>query len=146
MRQADTSHSFLKGSEIPVTTNFVASAVSMTALGIMALLCLMFIWKLRQARHSLAQNQEYLGLTPRSSQVAVWTLEIAGNTTTADDNTSFLFVRPLGQFPQIVEGNRGTAPPRRSRACAGGDRSAVEKGRDYNTEFRVGGQKALFVI
>src|SRR5580704_8136489 len=60
--------------------------------------------KLAQTRDNLAQSEERLRLTLRSSGVAVWNWDIAANAVEADENCSVQFGFPIGQFPQTVEG------------------------------------------
>jgi len=53
------------------------------------------------ARDKLAQAEERLHLTLRSSGVAVWNWDIARNIVEADENCSAQFGLPIGQFPQL---------------------------------------------
>jgi NO-binding membrane sensor protein with MHYT domain len=53
----------------------------------------------RATQENLAQTEERLRLTLRSTGVAVWNWEIASNCVTADENCSVLFGLPIGQFP-----------------------------------------------
>jgi PAS domain S-box-containing protein len=89
------------------------------------------------ARKALAQTEERLRLTLRSSGIAVWSWNIAANCIEADENCSALFGLPIGEFPRTIEGF--------SRMLHREDRervqqevgAAVERGAEYNTEFRV---------
>jgi PAS domain S-box-containing protein len=61
------------------------------------------IRKLQSARDALAETEERLRLTLRSSGVAVWSWDIAANIVEADENCSVQFGLPMGQFPKNVE-------------------------------------------
>src|SRR5580700_6706518 len=60
------------------------------------------IWTLRQTQEALAQSDERLRLTLRSSGVGVWSWDIAPNIVEADENNAVLFGIPITQFPHTV--------------------------------------------
>ncbi len=95
------------------------------------------IRKLQQAREALAQSEERLRLTLRSTGIAVWNWEIAPNIVTADENGSILFGLPPGQFPQTVEEFAALVHPDDRERVQREVFASVERGAEYNTEFRV---------
>ncbi len=106
--------------------------------GVMHAAPLGHIRKLQQAREALAQTEERLRLTLRSSGVAVWSWDIVANIIEADENCSVQFGLPIGQFPKTVEGFAACVHPddreRVQQEVAELDRT---RARNTNTEFRV---------
>jgi PAS domain S-box-containing protein len=92
---------------------------------------------LRAAANALAESEERLRLTLRSSGVAVWSWEIASNVVTADDNCSTQFGLPIGEFPKSVEGFAALVHPDDRERVQQEVTASVEHGAEYNTEFRV---------
>jgi PAS domain S-box-containing protein len=105
--------------------------------GVMQAAPLAGIRKLQQAREALAQSEERLRLTLRSSGIAVWSREIAANIIEADENCSVLFGLPPGQFPKGVEGFAALLHPDDRGRVQQEIAASVEHGAEYNTEFRV---------
>jgi len=93
--------------------------------------------KIQHAQEALAQSEERLRLTLRSSGVAVWSWEIASNVVTADENCSIQFGLPAGQFPQTVEGFAAMVHPDDRERVQREVAASVKKGAEYETEFRV---------
>jgi PAS domain S-box-containing protein len=89
------------------------------------------------ARQNLANTEERLRLTLRSSGMSVWSWDIVANSIEADENCSVLFGLPIHHFPRTVEDFAALvhADDRERVRCEVG--AAVEHGADYNTEFRV---------
>jgi diguanylate cyclase (GGDEF)-like protein/PAS domain S-box-containing protein len=119
-----------------MTSAISVSFVLIVAL-IIALLRLQFSRELEKARQALVQSQERLNLTLRSSQIAVWSWELASDKITADDNSSVLFGLPLGQFPQTLEGFAALLHPDDRPRVQQEITASIQTGADYNTEFRV---------
>jgi PAS domain S-box-containing protein len=95
------------------------------------------IRKLRQAQEALAQTEERLRLTLRSSGIAVWTWHITPNNVDADENCSVLFGLPIGRFPKTVEGFSAMIHRDDRERVQQEVAAAVERGVEYDTEFRV---------
>ena len=89
------------------------------------------------AREALAQTEERLRLTLRSSGVSVWSWEIAANIIEADENSSLLFGLPISRFPRTVEEFAALVHPDDRERVQREVAAAVEHGAEYNTEFRV---------
>jgi len=105
--------------------------------GVMQAKPLRTIQRLRLAREALAQAEERLRLTLRSSGVAVWSWEIAANVITADENCSIQFGLPVGQFPQTVEEFAALVHPDDRARVQQVVAASVERGAEYKAEFRV---------
>src|SRR5579862_5929371 len=93
--------------------------------------------KLQQARQALADSEERVRLTLRSSGIAVWSWDMVANIIEADENCSALFGLAAGRFPRTVE---------EFAACVHSDdrervrqevAASAQHGAEYNTEFRV---------
>ncbi len=95
------------------------------------------IRQLRQAREALAQTEERLRLTLRSSGIGVWTWDITPNIIQADENCSVLFGLPIGQFPKTVEGFSAMVHPDDRGRVQQEVAATVERGVEYDTEFRM---------
>ena len=93
--------------------------------------------EVESAREALAQSEERLRLTLHSSELAVWSWEIAPNVVTADENCSVQFGLPIGEFPKTVEGFAALVHPDDRERIQQEVAAAVEHGAEYNTEFRV---------
>jgi len=89
------------------------------------------------AREALAQSEERLRLTLRSSGVAVWTWEIAQNVIEADENCSVQFGLPVGQFPKTVEGFSACVHPGDRERVQQEVAACIENAWEYGTEFRI---------
>jgi diguanylate cyclase (GGDEF)-like protein len=92
---------------------------------------------LRQVRESLAQSEDRLGLTLRTSGLAVWRWEIARNVIEGDEQCSVLFGLPPGQFPRTVEEFAALLHPDDRERVQQHLAATIEHGAEYNTEFRV---------
>jgi PAS domain S-box-containing protein len=95
------------------------------------------IGNLQQAREALAQSEERLRLTLRSAGIAVWSRDIGPNIIEADEHCSVLFGLPPGQFPKTVEGFAELLHPDDRERVQREIAASVERGAEYNTEFRV---------
>jgi PAS domain S-box-containing protein len=95
------------------------------------------IRKLQQAQEALAQSEERLRLTLRSSGVAVWSWDIVANRIDADENSSVQFGLPVGEFPKTVEGFATLVHPDDRERVQQAVTASIEHGTEYNTEFRV---------
>jgi len=89
------------------------------------------------AQTELAQSEERLRLTLRSSGMAVWDWEIPSNVITADENCAVLFGLPIGQFPKTVEGFAALVHPDDRERVQQAVVASIEHGAKYHTEFRV---------
>jgi PAS domain S-box-containing protein len=89
------------------------------------------------AREALAQSEERLRLTLRSSGVAVWTWNIAANSVEADENCSVQFGFPIGQFPKTVERFAAYVHPDDRERVRQNITASIEHGAEYDTEFRI---------
>jgi PAS domain S-box-containing protein len=89
------------------------------------------------ARESLANTEERLCLTLRSSGIAVWSWTIAANVIEADDNCSVLFGLPIGQFPKNVEGLAACVHPEDRERAQQEVAASIGQAVEYDTEFRV---------
>jgi PAS domain-containing protein len=95
------------------------------------------IGKLRTALNNLAQTEERLRLTLRSSGIGVWSWDIAANVVEADENNAALFGLAMGQFPHTVEGFAALVHPGDRERVMQETAASVEQGVEYDTEFRV---------
>jgi len=93
--------------------------------------------QLDQTRDILAQSEERLRLTLRSSGVAVWSWDIAANAVEADENCAVQFGLPIGQFPKNVEGFAACVHPEDRERVQQEVAASVEHGAEYSTEFRI---------
>jgi len=89
------------------------------------------------ARESLAEAEERLRLTLRSSGVSVWNWNIAPNTVEADDSSAILFGLPIGQFPKTVEGFAALVHSDDRERVQREVAASIEQGAEFNTEFRI---------
>ncbi len=89
------------------------------------------------AREALAQSEERLRLTLRSSGVAVWSWNIAANIVEADESCSVQFGLPTGQFPKTVEGFSACVHPDDRERVQKESANSIERRAEYKTEFRV---------
>jgi PAS domain S-box-containing protein len=89
------------------------------------------------ARENLANTQERLRFTLRSSGVAVWTWNIQPNTVEADENCSLHFGLPIGQFPKNVEEFAACLHPQDRERVQREVAACVQQGAEYISEFRV---------
>jgi PAS domain S-box-containing protein len=105
--------------------------------GVMHSASLRGIRKLGQTTETLAQTEERLRLTLHSTAVAVWSWVIGQDAIEADENCSLLFGLPIGQFPRTIEEFAALVhQDDRERVQQEVD-ATVERGAEYNTEFRV---------
>jgi NO-binding membrane sensor protein with MHYT domain len=88
-------------------------------------------------REALAQTEERLRLTLKSTGIAVWTWNVAANSIEADENCSVLFGLPIGEFPKTVEGFSAMVHPDDRARVQDEVAAALEQRLDYNTEVRV---------
>ena len=84
----------------------------------------------------LQQSEERLRLLLHSTEIAVWSWDIAANNVESDENCAAQFGLPFGQFPRTGEGFAALLHP--------DDRERVQRevaaslaGAEYDTEFRV---------
>ena len=105
--------------------------------GVMHAAPLGHIRKLQQAREALAQSEERLRLTLRSSGVAVWSWNIVANIIEADENCSVQFGLPIGEFPKTVEGFSACVHPDDRERVQKEVAESIEHRTEYETEFRV---------
>ena len=89
------------------------------------------------AREALAQAEERLRLTLKSTGIAVWSWDVAANSIEADENCSVLFGLPIGEFPKTVEGFSEMVHPDDRERVQQEVTAAFESRAEYNTEFRV---------
>ena len=89
------------------------------------------------AREALAQTEERLRLTLKSTGIAVWTWNVAANSIEADENCSILFGLPIGEFPKTVEGFSAMVHPDDRARVQDEVAAALKRRLEYNTEFRV---------
>jgi PAS domain S-box-containing protein len=89
------------------------------------------------AQEALAQTEERLRLTLHSTGIGVWSWNIAPDIVEADENCSVLFGLPIGQFPKTVEGFSAMVHPDDRRRVQQEVGESVERGAEYDTEFRV---------
>ena len=92
---------------------------------------------LEQTRRSLADTEGRLNLALRASGIAAWTWDIQANLITGDDRSSALFGLPLGRFPPTVEAFGALVHPDDRERVQQDIAASIERGVDYNTEFRV---------
>jgi PAS domain S-box-containing protein len=117
---------------------YVGVGIGIAALGgAMQATSLRNIRKFKQAREALAQTEERLRLTLRSSGIAVWSWDIVRNAVEADDNCSVQFGFPIGQFPSTAEGFAATVHSDDRERVQQEVAASVEHGAEYDTEFRV---------
>ena len=93
--------------------------------------------EVESAREALAQSEERLRLTLRSSGLAVWNWDIVSNSIEADENCSVQFGLPVGEFPKTVEGFAALVHPDDRERVQQAVTASVEHGAEYSTEFRV---------
>ncbi len=93
--------------------------------------------RLQQTQNALAQSEERLRLTLRSSGIGVWSWDIAPNIVEADENNAVLFGIPISQFPHTVEGFAALVHPDDRERIQQEVVASVEHGAEYNSEFRV---------
>ncbi len=105
--------------------------------GVMQAAPFVHVRKLQQAREALAQSEERLRLTLRSSGVAVWSWDIARNLIEADESCSAQFGFPAGQFPKTVEGFAACVHADDRERVQQEVAASVERDVEYKTEFRV---------
>ncbi len=89
------------------------------------------------ARENLADAEERLRLTLRSSGVAVWNLEIASGTVTADEHSAFQFGVPIGKFPKTFQEFAAMVHPDDRERVQRESAASVKYGVEHNTEFRI---------
>jgi PAS domain-containing protein len=104
--------------------------------GIMHAAHLANIRKFQQVRKDLAQSEERLRFTLRSSGLAVWTSNLAENKVESDENYAILFGLPVGQFPQTDEGFAACLHPDDRERVQAELAASIEHATEYNTEFR----------
>jgi diguanylate cyclase (GGDEF)-like protein/PAS domain S-box-containing protein len=92
---------------------------------------------LEQAQKALSQTEERLSLTLRSSEIGVWSWDIAPNIIKADEHCSVLFGLPIGQFPPTVEGFAALVHTDDREHVQQAIAASIERGAEYKTEFRV---------
>jgi PAS domain S-box-containing protein len=85
----------------------------------------------------LANAEERLRLTLRSSGIAVWSWNIASNTVESDENCSVQFGLPIGQFPKTIGEFAAMVHPEDRERVEQEVAASVEHGAAYITEFRV---------
>ncbi len=95
------------------------------------------IRKLRQIREELAQIEERLRLTLRSSGVAVWNWDLVSGVVESDENCAILFGLPIGQFPKTSEGFATCIHPDDRDRVQQEIAAALDHSAEYNTVFRV---------
>jgi two-component system sensor histidine kinase/response regulator len=88
-------------------------------------------------RQALAQSEERMRLTLRSSGVAVWDWNIHANAVTADENCAIQLGVPICRFPRTIEEFSATVHPDDRARVMQETTASVEKGAEYRTEFRV---------
>jgi len=93
--------------------------------------------KLEQARQALAQSEERVRLTLRSSGIAVWSWDIVPNIIEADENCSELFGLAAGQFPRTIEDFAECVHFDDRERVRQEITASAQHGAEYNTEFRV---------
>jgi PAS domain S-box-containing protein len=117
---------------------FLGVGVGIAVLGgVMQAAPLLSLRKLGQAREALGQTEERLRLTLRSSEIAIWSWDIAPNIVEADESCSVLFGLPIGQFPQTIEGFAALVHRDDRERIQQEVAASVEHGAEYNTQFRV---------
>ncbi len=89
------------------------------------------------AREVLTRSEERLRLALSSSGIAVWSWEIAPDIIEGDESCSLLFGVPVGQFPRTLEAVIQLIRPDDRGRVRQAVAIAVERGTEYNTEFRV---------
>ncbi len=93
--------------------------------------------KLQRAREALAQSEERLRLTLRSSGLGVWSWDIAKDSIQGDENCSIRFGLPIGQYPKTSEEFVALVYPDDRERVHQEAAAAVDRGAEYDTEFRV---------
>jgi PAS domain S-box-containing protein len=93
--------------------------------------------EVESAREALAQSDERLRLTLRSTGLAVWNWDIVSNNVEADESCSVQFGLPVGEFPKTVEGFAALLHPDDRERVQREVAASVEHGAEYSTEFRV---------
>ena len=95
------------------------------------------IRELQQAREALAQSEERLRLTVRSSGIGVWSWEIETDTVETDENCAVLYGLPAGQFPQKFGKSVALIHPDDRDRVQQEVGASIESGEEFKTEFRV---------
>jgi PAS domain S-box-containing protein len=90
-----------------------------------------------EAREALAETVERLRLTLQTTGIGVWTWNIATDCIDTDQNCSVLFGLPIGEFPKGIEGFSELLHPDDRERVQQEVGAAVERGAEYDTEFRV---------
>ena len=88
-------------------------------------------------RKALAQSEERMRLTLRSSGIAVWGWDVRSNTISADENSAIQFGVPSGQFPRTIEEFSAMVHPDDRARIRQEITASVEDGVEYRTEFRI---------
>jgi PAS domain S-box-containing protein len=88
-------------------------------------------------RENLANTEERLRLTLRSSGIAVWSWDIQRNIIESDDNCAIMFGLPIGEFPRTVEGFGACLHPEDRERVQQEAAASIEKLVEYHSEFRV---------
>jgi PAS domain S-box-containing protein len=89
------------------------------------------------ARQILAETEERLRLTLRSSGVSVWIWNIGPNLIEADESSAILFGLRPGQFPKTVEGFAALVHADDRERVHQEVVNSVEHGAEFDTEFRI---------
>jgi PAS domain S-box-containing protein len=92
--------------------------------------------KFSEQASKLQQSEERLRLLLHSTEIAVWSWDIAPNIVESDDNCAAQFGLSLGQFPRTIEGLAALVHAD-DRARVHQEIAASLAGAEYNTEFRV---------
>ena len=93
--------------------------------------------KLREARESLAETEERLGLTLKSTGVSVWSWNILSNTIQGDENAAAQFGISLDQFPGSIEEFASYVHPDDRVRVQQEVAISIQHGSPYVTEFRT---------
>ena len=93
---------------------------------------------LQEAREALAQSEERLRTTVRSSGIGIWNWDIVRNLVEGDENCCFLYGVPHGQFPSTVEAAVAVIHPDDRERVKQEIATSLENGSEFKTEFRVG--------
>jgi PAS domain S-box-containing protein len=91
----------------------------------------------KHALEALAESEERLRLTLRSSGIAVWSWNIAVNVIESDENCSFQFGLPSGEFPKTVEGFSAMVHVDDRNRVQKEVETSIRDRVEYSTEFRV---------
>ncbi len=93
--------------------------------------------RLEDASQELAQSEERLGLTLRSSGIGVWNWDVASNRIKADAHCSVLYGLPAGQFPATLEEVLDLAHLEDRERVRQEIAASIEHGAEYKSEYRV---------